>query len=249
MVIVIGMAVEVNESGLAWRLTSFLSFAVFLLLMNPDIFQLPIAFDVFASFFLGLSGCLAGIRRNYDIVGVIALASICAIGGAVVRDGVLLHIDDLPAVVKEPAYLYSVLAAVLVGKIVGDRMERFGRLLAVIDAIGLAAYSVFGTQKAIMFDVSPLVAVFIGVINACGGGLMRDIITREEPLVFKPGQFYVLASFVGAVLFVLLAAFTPLSGFVSGVLAMVLCVAFRLLAIRMRWKTKSFYAPRTEGTK
>ncbi len=209
--------------------------------MNPDVFQLPIAFDIFASFFLGLTGCLAGIRRGYDIVGVISLAFICAVGGAVVRDGVFLQ-TDLPAVVKNPAYLYSILAAVVVGRIVGDRMERFGRFMAVMDAIGLAAYAVFGTQKSILYGVAPEVAVFIGVINACGGGLMRDIITREEPLVFKPGQFYVLASFVGAVLFVLLTAFTPLSSLTSGVIASVLCVLFRLISIKFNWKTRSFYA-------
>jgi len=211
--------------------------------MNPDVFHLPIAFDVFASFFLGLSGCLAGIRRNYDIIGVIALATICAVGGAVVRDGVFLQTDDLPAVVRNPAYMYSVLASIVVGRILGDRMERFGRFLAIIDAVGLAAYAVYGTQKAMVYEVTPVVAVFIGVINACGGGLMRDIITREEPLVFKPGQFYVLASFVGAALFVLLAAFSPLNGFLSGLVAFGGCVVFRLLAIRFNWKTKSFYAP------
>ena len=216
--------------------------------MNPEVFHLPITFDVFASFFLGLSGCLAGIRRNYDIVGVIALASICAVGGAVLRDGVFLQ-TDIPAVVENPAYLYSILASVIVGRILGTKMERFGRFLAVIDALGLAAYSVFGTQKAIGYEVAPAVAVFIGVINACGGGLIRDIITREEPLVFKPGQFYVLASFLGATSFVILTAFSPANGFVSGIIACILCVLFRLLSIKLNWKTRSFYAPKTNNDK
>jgi len=216
--------------------------------MNPDTFQLPIAFDIIAAFFFALTGCLAGIRRNYDIVGVIALAAISSIGGAVIRDGVFLQ-TDLPAVVKDPIYLYSILAAVVVGRIVGDRIERFGRFLAVIDAIGLAAYAVFGTQKAIAYEIAPAVAVFIGVINACGGGLIRDIITREEPLVFKPGQFYVLAAFVGAVIFVSLTAFTPLNSFASGVIASVLCLSFRLLAIRLNWKTRTFYAPKPKPEK
>ena len=211
--------------------------------MNTDIFQLPIAFDIVAAFFFALTGCLAGIRRNYDIVGVIALASISAVGGSVIRDGVFLQ-TDLPAVVKDPVYLYSILAAIVVGRIVGDRIERFGRFLAVIDAIGLASYAVYGTQKAIVYEIAPVVAIFIGVINACGGGLIRDIITREEPLVFKPGQFYVLASVVGAALFVILTAFTPLNSFFSGVIASILCVLFRLLAIKLNWKTRSFYAPK-----
>lgn len=215
--------------------------------MTSDAFQLPIAFEIVAAFFIALTGCLAGIRRGYDIVGVIALASISAVGGAVIRDGVFLQ-TDLPAVVKNPVYLYSILAAIVVGKIVGERMEKFGRFLAIMDAIGLAAYAVFGTQKAILYDVAPVVAIFIGVINACGGGLIRDIITREEPLVFKPGQFYVLASVVGAVLFVVLTAFTPLNSFVSGITASILCVLFRLLAIKLNWKTRSFYAPKAKPT-
>lgn len=213
--------------------------------MNPDTFQLPLAFDIIAAFFFALTGCLAGIRRNYDIIGVIALSAICAVGGSVIRDGVFLQ-TDLPAVVKDPVYLYSILAAIIIGRILGDRMERFGRFLAIIDAIGLASYAVYGTQKALVYHISPAVAVFIGVINACGGGLIRDIITREEPLVFKPGQFYVMAAIVGGILFVTLTAFTPLSSFESGIIASLLCLVFRLLAIRLNWKTKTFYAPRVK---
>jgi uncharacterized membrane protein YeiH len=211
--------------------------------VNSDIFTLPVAFDLIAVFFFGLTGCLAAIRRGYDIVGVISLAAICAIGGAIIRDGVFLQ-SDLPAAIKDPRYLYAILVSVVVGRIVGERIERFGRFLAVMDAIGLGAYAVFGTQKALLHGIDPLVAVFIGVINAMGGGLIRDIITREEPLVFKPGQFYILAAFVGATCFVVLAAWTPVNSFISGIIASVACVAFRLLAIRLNWKTKTFYAPK-----
>jgi uncharacterized membrane protein YeiH len=205
------------------------------------VFQLPVAFDLVATFFFALTGCLAAIRRNYDIVGVFALSGVCAVGGSVLRDGVFLQ-TDLPAVVKDPRYLYAILIALAIGPLAAMKVQRFGRFLAYLDAVGLAAYAIFGTQKSLAMGISPWVAVIIGAINACGGGLIRDVITREEPLVFKPGQFYVLAALFGAITFVLLVQFTSMEPLWSGVIACSLCFLFRVLAIRFNWKTRSFYA-------
>ena len=68
-----------------------------------------------------------------------------------------------------------------------------------VDALGLGAYAAFGVQKALTAGLPPPAAVLVGVVNAIGGGLLRDVLTREEPLVFKPGQFYLLTALAGAV--------------------------------------------------
>ena len=210
--------------------------------MSPSTFQLPIAFDLLATFFFGLTGALVGIRRGYDIVGVSALALISGVGGSVIRDGIFIQ-QGPPAAVLDPRYLYAILCGILVGLIVRDRIERFGRFVAVLDAIGLATYAVFGTQKALLAGLAPAVAVLIGVVNAVGGGLLRDIITREEPLVFRPGQFYVLAGALGAIIFVLLAAQPWINAMLAGVIATLAALLMRLLAIRYNLKTRTFYAP------
>ena len=214
--------------------------------MDSGAFQLPAVFDLAATFFFGVTGALAGIRRGYDVVGVAALALLTGVGGAVIRDGIFLQAGP-PAVVRDPRYLYAILAALAAGVLVRERIERFGRFVALLDAVGLGTYAVFGTQKALAASLAPAVAVLIGVINACGGGLLRDVTTREEPLVFKPGQYYVLAALAGAVLFVALTAWTPLAATASGLVASGATFLLRLLAIHRNWKTRSFYPPPGPG--
>jgi uncharacterized membrane protein YeiH len=215
--------------------------------MPPETFQLPIMVDLLATFVFGLTGALVGIRRGYDIVGVFALALICAVGGSVIRDGIFLQ-QGPPAVAQDARYLYAIGASILVGFVVGTRVERFGRFIALLDAIGLSAYAVFGTQKALLAGLEPAVAVLIGVINAVGGGLLRDILTREEPLVFRPGQFYVLAAALGATVFVVLAFQPWFTAMVSGLIGAGCALVVRVLSIVFNLQTRTFYAPRPTGS-
>jgi uncharacterized membrane protein YeiH len=110
-------------------------------------------------------------------------------------------------------------------------------VIAVIDAFGLGAYAVFGVQKSLQAGLAIPAALLVGVINAAGGGLLRDIITREEPLVFKPGQFYALAALVGAVTFVCLTVLTQLDATPAALVAIVVTFVLRALSIAFNWRT------------
>lgn len=122
---------------------------------------------------------------------------------------------------------------------IGGFIERFQKTIAYIDALGLGAYAVVGVQKALAANMSIPAAIMIGTINAVGGGLLRDIIVRVEPLMLKPGQFYVLAALVGSILFVSLAVGTTLSAPQSALIAIGATFVFRVLAIWFNWQTKA----------
>jgi len=199
-------------------------------------FYLPPAFDIAAVFFFALTGALAAIRRGYDVVGLVALAFVTGLGGALIRDGLFLQ-DGPPALTKDGRLLLAVLGGCALGWIVGHWIERYQRLIAVLDAIGLGAYSVVGVQKSLGADLSIPAAILIGAINACGGGLLRDVLVREEPLVMKPGQFYVVASLLGCVLFITLTRYTPLNAPMAALTAMSVTFGFRVLAIFFNWRT------------
>jgi uncharacterized membrane protein YeiH len=79
--------------------------------------------------------------------------------------------------------------------------------------------------------------VLVGVINAAGGGLLRDVLVRDEPLLFKPGQFYVLAAFAGCLLFPLLALYFKMEATPAALIAILVTFVFRLLAIQFNWVT------------
>lgn len=111
--------------------------------------------------------------------------------------------------------------------------------IAILDALGLGAYAVVGVQKSLAAGLGFTPAVLIGVINAVGGGLLRDLLVRDEPLLLKPGQFYVLAAFGGCLLFVVLTAYLGMAASHAGLITVVATFVLRVLAIRFNWRTVS----------
>ena len=207
--------------------------------MPTATFQLPALFDLGATFAFALTGALAGIKRGYDIVGVFFLALVSSIGGGLIRDGVFIPATTPTPLLTDARYIQVILAATVVSIVFGKRVKHFRRVIAIIDAVGLGAYTVFGTQKALFAGLAVPAAVLVGVINAAGGGLLRDIITREEPLVFKPGQFYVLTALAGSVLFVFFVTELGLTPTHAAVGAIGLTFVFRALSITLNWRTTS----------
>jgi uncharacterized membrane protein YeiH len=195
---------------------------------------LPIEFDLAATFLMAMTGVWAASRRGYDILGAFILAFVSGVGGGLLRDSIFL--SQPPAVMQDPRYLLAVLAAVAVGVLFHRSAQRFERLVAYVDAIALAVYAVVGADKALVAGTAPLAAVLIGMSNAVGGGLLRDILVREEPLLFKPGQFYALAALGGCSLFVALSYYgVPVGRAAAAGICTTLLL--RLLAIRFNWKT------------
>jgi uncharacterized membrane protein YeiH len=204
-------------------------------------FQLPVWFDLAATFAFALTGALAAIKRGYDVVGLLSLAIVSGIGGGLIRDGIFLQQGVTP-LLTNPHYLYVIGAAALLGLVLGERVNRFHRLIALVDAVGLGAYACFGVQKALLAGLGPTAAVFVGVVNAVGGGILRDLLTRQEPLVFKPGQFYVLVALAGAVLFVVLTVQTKLDATLAAFIAIGVTFVFRVLTITFNWRTEAVAA-------
>jgi uncharacterized membrane protein YeiH len=200
-------------------------------------FQVPVLFDLGATFAFALTGALAGIKRGYDIVGVFFLALVSSIGGGLIRDGVFIPGPEPTPLLTDPYYIYIIIIAALTGALFGGRVVHFQRAIAVIEALGLGAYAAFGTQKALHAGLAVPAAILVGVINASGGGLLRDIITREEPLVFKPGQFYVLTALAGAVTFVFLSSELAFTSTHAALGAIALTFIFRILTIVFNWRT------------
>jgi uncharacterized membrane protein YeiH len=199
-------------------------------------FDLPVLFDLGATFAFALTGALAAIKRNYDIVGVFALALVSGIGGGLIRDGLFIQ-DGLTPLLTNPRYIEVIVVAAVIGMLFGERVRRFHRLIAVVDALGLGAYAAFGVQKSLQAGLAVPAAVLVGVINAVGGGVLRDLLVREEPLVFKPGQFYLLTALAGAVTFVFASAYLELSANRAAVAAVALTFIFRVLTIAFNWRT------------
>jgi len=205
--------------------------------MSPE-FLLPVEFDLGAVFLFALTGAWVAIRRGYDIVGVFTLALVAGVGGGLMRDGLFLQ-HGTPAFMQDPRYIYAVLAATLVGAATFLVAQRVERLVAAVDALGLGIYGVVGTQKALAAGLTPAAAILVGVLNATGGGLIRDVLVREEPLLLKPGQYSVLVVLAGCILFNAVLHYVGLPMSTAAWCAIGFVFTLRMLAIQFNWQTGS----------
>ena len=214
--------------------------------MIQESFQIPILFDLSATFIFGITGALVALRRGYDIVGLFALAFVTGVGGGLLRDGLFIQ-QGPPVVTTDSRYILAILLAGLVGLFFHGWVKRLTRGIALLDALGLGAYAVVGVEKSLAAGLGIAAAVLVGVINAVGGGLLRDLLVRDEPLLLKPGQFYALAAFGGCLLFVLLAVYFKMPAPRAGLITVAATFVFRVLAIEFNWRTPPLYRPDTPG--
>lgn len=205
-------------------------------------FEVPIAFTLLAYFTFGMTGALAGLRRGYDVIGVLFLAAITAGGGGLIRDGILISVG--PAnMLTDSRYIWVVVAAAILTFLFHRHVDRLNRTIAWIDAVGLGAFAVHGVQRSLDAGLSIPASILGGTLTAVGGGLLRDILVREEPLLFKPGQFYALVAIGGSGLFVALVETGWATTQLAALVTVVVVFAVRMLAIRFNWRTTALYRP------
>lgn len=175
-----------------------------------------------------ISGVLAGRGKQVDLFGVVVLALVTAVGGGTLRDVIL---DVRPFWVLDPSYVMNATLAALLTFVVIRYRELPHHLLMIADAGGLALFTVLGTEKSLAMGAPPVVAVGLGVMTGVAGGILRDMLTGEIPLVFRPGIYlYATASLCGAILFVLIENSTQLPRLV----AIGVTLLLRLAAIQWR---------------
>lgn len=201
-------------------------------------FILPIWYDLLATFAFAITGAVIGLKKHYDIVGVTSLALAVGVGGGIIRDGVFLQ--TTPAIATDWRYMATILLAVITALALMRVTEKqtFVRIIDLLDALGLAAYAVVGTQKSLLGGLTIVAAILIGTINAVGGGVLRDILSGENPRIFRPSQLYALIAVSGAVLFVILGVGLHIEAQLAALIAMAVMITSRALVIAFDVQTK-----------
>jgi uncharacterized membrane protein YeiH len=205
--------------------------------MSTEQFQLPMTFELAAVFLFAVTGALLAIEQQYDIVGVFALALLSAVGGGLVRDVFFLP-QGPPLVLRDERYLYAVALATIVCLIAGAHLNRFRQVFLLVDALGLGIYAVVGTQRALDFGLHFVPAGFVGLANAIGGSVLRDLLTGKETLLFRPGQFYILAAALGATVFLALLLLMSISAREAAAWSITTTFLIRFAAVTFNWKTR-----------
>ena len=163
--------------------------------------QIFLVLNWFGICVFAVSGALVASRKEMDVVGFALLGSVTGIGGGTIRD-VLLGAQPV-FWVKEPAYLVTCVAVSIVTFFLAHIPQSRERMLLWFDAIGLALFSVTGTESALVFGAGAPVAIAMGVATATFGGIIRDILGGESPIILKQ-EIYITAALLGAAMFVAL---------------------------------------------
>ncbi|MEG1451525.1 trimeric intracellular cation channel family protein [Brevundimonas sp.] len=180
------------------------------------------------------TGALAAARQKHDVVTFAFFAALTGVGGGTVRD---LLIGAPVFWVADWRYIAVCLVTALAIWIIGARTWRF-RALLWLDAIGLAAYGVMGAAKAASYGVAPLICVIMGVLTACFGGIVRDVLAHQPSILLRR-ELYISAALLSAVVFVGLKAMAVPTWWAVAV-AVVAGLALRAGAILKGWNLPAF---------
>lgn len=187
--------------------------------------------DLFGTFAFAVSGALVAIRKKMDLFGVIVLATVTATGGGTLRS---LLIGDQPVLIlKNISYLTVCVLGALLVFCYRDYVKKHHYNFMVFDAFGLAVFLSIGTSVGLQHGLSYWASVFLGIITATFGGVIRDMMAAEVPLIFRK-ELYAILTLLGGIIYVSLYHFNIPEAFIvlisSGVV-----FASRILAIKHDW--------------
>jgi uncharacterized membrane protein YeiH len=191
-----------------------------------------LALDLLGTFVFALSGAAAGVKRQLDFFGIMAVSFAAANSGGIARD--LLIGAAPPPAISDWRYLAASVAAGVLTFFWHPAIHRLHRFVLVADAGGLALFAVSGAQKALVFGLNPVMAALLGMLTGIGGGIMRDLLLNEVPTVLR-SEIYALAALAGAAVVVggYLLALPATTMAIAGA---TVCFGVRLIAVARRWQ-------------
>ncbi|MBF6056930.1 MULTISPECIES: trimeric intracellular cation channel family protein [Thiomicrorhabdus] len=182
--------------------------------------------DLLGTVVFAITGLLAARRKQLDLFGAIVIAMVTAIGGGTLRDLII----DVPVFwTQDDLYIYVVVVTTLLFFFLARYKRLPVKMLLFLDALGLAVFTIIGTQKAMELGFSDPISIMTGIMTGVVGGMIRDVLVGEVPLVLRR-EIYATASFIGASAFLLLIEF-GMDYETVVIVSILLTLAIRVLAI------------------
>jgi uncharacterized membrane protein YeiH len=188
-------------------------------------------FDLLGTFAFAISGAIAGVRKNFDLYGIMVLSVVTAVGGGTIRDVLVGRIP--PFIFKDINYFLISILAALITFFFHKYVEKKYKVLLIMDAIGLGVFTVIGISVGLQYDIGYFGAVVMGVMTGTFGGMIRDVLQKEVPLVLQK-EIYASACIIGGIVFVffdILKFNNVINVAVSGIVVFII----RFVAIQKNW--------------
>ena len=195
------------------------------------IMNLIILFDYIGTFVFAISGTLMAADKRLDIFGAAVIGFVTAVGGGTLRD---MMLGVMPVTwIRSVDYFYIILAGVVITILFQNKVLKLRSTLFLFDTIGIGVFTLIGLEKALGLGIEPPIAVIMGLSTAVVGGVIRDTLCNEVPLIFHK-EIYATACIAGAVLFFVLQHY-GLPKMVTESLTVASIIVIRILAVRYDW--------------
>lgn len=187
--------------------------------------------DLLGTLVFAISGVLTAVQKKFDLVGATVVSFVTAVGGGTLRD---MMIGETPVGwMQDNNYLIVIFASLPLCFFFQKQILKLRKSIFLFDTIGIGLFTILGLQKTLGVGLSPAVAVMMGTVSAVFGGVIRDVLTNEVPLIFRE-EIYATACLVGAIVFLILEQFLDYP-ILNIWLAISVVIIVRILAVLRKW--------------
>lgn len=193
--------------------------------------------DLLGTSAFAISGALAAMNRRLDLFGIFIIAFVTAIGGGTIRD---ILIDNTPVTwMENTVYIYLIGVVTIITIIFRTQLDRLKKSLFLFDSIGLGIFTITGVELGIQNDLNPIICITLGAMTGTFGGVIRDILCNEIPVIFRK-EIYATASILGGLAFILLHELN-FNQDVIYIITSLTVIIIRLMAVKFKISLPSFY--------
>lgn len=183
--------------------------------------------DILGTFAFAISGALVAMKKDFDIFGIIIIAFVTAVGGGMLRD-VLINAHPINWI-GDMNYIWTILTAVLITFLFRSKIAPLRKTFFLFDTVGIGVFTLLGLEKCLHIGLHPFIALVMGMISAVFGGVIRDVLTRKVPLIFKK-EIYASACLAGGAIYLLLGYLNVTSN-LQFILSAMVIMLIRLVAV------------------
>lgn len=193
--------------------------------------------DILGTIAFAISGVLVAMNKRMDPFGVLIIAFVTAVGGGTLRD-VMIGIEPV-SWMKNMTFVYVIISSVIFAIVFRKRISYLRKSLFLFDTIGIALYTVVGVETGLIAGLHPLICIALGTMTACFGGVLRDILCNEIPVIFRK-EIYATACILGGLTYFLLLQFLEDKNYLF-VIAGLVVIMVRLIAVKFKISLPSLY--------
>ncbi|PIB27078.1 hypothetical protein BFP77_13660 [Maribacter sp. 4U21] len=193
--------------------------------------------DILGTIAFAISGVLVAMEKRLDFFGVVIIAFVTSIGGGTLRD---LLIGNTPVVwMRDATYVITILSTVILAILFVKQLKYFRKSLFLFDTIGIGLYTLIGVEKGLDAGLLPVMCIALGTITASFGGVLRDILCNEIPVIFRK-EVYATVCILGGAFYFLLIQF-PINSTYAYSVAILSIIVMRILAVKFRISLPNIY--------